>query len=84
VKLRIKHVERALHPSERVVEIDTYEGPSKLVVDDTTADMGFIEVGAALSERNGHSLVELPRETFTGEWRVWVPRQNLEGAEEAS
>ena len=84
MRLRISKVEPAIHPSERVVEIETRSGPVQLVLDATVAASGHIEIGAPLSQSNGHYMIELPRETFQGEWRVWVPVdslvQSLEGA----
>ncbi len=41
-----------------------------------------IEVGHPITRREDRSLVELPRETARGCWRVWVPNDALVGQEE--
>jgi hypothetical protein len=75
MRVRIEEVGTGQHPSEKVVKIDTVERPELLIVDkraireDKTLDVGY-----AVGRQNGHVLVELPRETFSGAWRVWVDK----------
>ena len=65
--------------SERVALIPTVHGWSEEVtvseqeVDDNTVRAGFI------GQHNGKVLIELPRETASGHWRVWVHADQVVG-----
>jgi hypothetical protein len=68
-----------LHPSEVVVQVETSEGLQNLVVDHRSVDVetDSLEVGSPLARKGDTWLVELPRETMGGNWRVWVNRDAL-------
>jgi len=74
MKLQVRILGRGLHPSEQVVEVDSTEGPQRLVIDASQVQDSSIDVGQVLSSRERRYLVELPRETFSGLWRVWVDK----------
>jgi hypothetical protein len=60
-------------PSERVVEIATSDGTEEIVLHSSSLDtQGRMEVGV-LGCKEGRALIELPRESASGRWRVWVP-----------
>lgn len=73
MRIPIKEIGHGQHPSEMVVQIDTKDGPVRLVVDKRAIEDQTLDVGYAIGSGNGYLLIELPRETMTGEWRVWVP-----------
>jgi hypothetical protein len=73
MRLRVHEVGRGLHPSEVVVEIRTATGAERLAVDRKSIQNRTIFVGwRPLAEKRGQWLIELPRETMSGTWRVWV------------
>ena len=74
MRVKIEEVGAGQHPSERVVKIETTEGPEQLVVDGRSIQAQSLDVGYPVGQHNGHLLVELPRETFKGAWRVWVDK----------
>jgi hypothetical protein len=43
---------------------------------------GTVNIGWPVSKDNDFFLVELPRETVQGSWRVWVASKELERSEE--
>lgn len=73
MRIKVEEVGKGLHPSEVVVQIQTAEGPERLVVDRRSifAD-GSIDVGYPVARNNGYYLIELPREAIGGSWRVWM------------
>jgi len=76
--VKVREVGRGLHSSEIVVEIHTVEGAERLVVDKKSIQKGAIFVGwRALAEKKGQSLIELPRETMSGTWRVWIRNNDI-------
>lgn len=86
MRVRIEEVRNGLHPSEVVVSVRTTEGMERLVVDRRSiAQNHSIEVGYPIDRRENLFLVELPRETTTGSWRVWVAEDQtiLEAVEAA-
>ena len=80
MRVKVNEVGRGLHSSEVVVQIETAEGePQRLVVDRRSIIDGTIEVGYPVRRDNGYYLIELPRETIDGSWRVWVSKDVLVG-----
>ena len=77
MQLKIDSQRDALHPSEVVVEVGTSVGKESLVVARQSLNKNLLEVGQPLDKRDQNVLVELPRETNSGAWRIWVPVTNL-------
>lgn len=77
MRVKVRTIEKGLHPNEVVVEVQTIGGPERLVVDRRSVKAKSISVGAPLRLDADHHLVELPRETMNGSWRVWVKRESL-------
>lgn len=72
MKLKCTDISFGPTPYEAVVTIGTIDGGSEqLVVDKILVGDAFLDV-APVDRRNGHVLVELPRESATGKWRVWI------------
>jgi hypothetical protein len=79
MRLKVEQRGQGLHPNEAVVAVQTDHGQERLVVSKRSIRGASIPVGGTLGERaDGYVLVELPRETQTGAWRVWVPRDQLD------
>jgi hypothetical protein len=74
MRVKVQEIGKGLHPSEVVVQIQTVEGPERLVIDRRSIDNGSIDVEYPVGRGNGHYLIELPRETMRGAWRVWVAK----------
>jgi hypothetical protein len=74
MRVRIEEVGTGQHPSEKVVRLQTRDGPEQLIVDKRSIHENSLDVGFPVGQHNGHFLVELPRETLRGAWRVWVDR----------
>jgi hypothetical protein len=77
--VKIEEIGTGQHPSEKVVKVETIEGPEQLVVDKRSIRERSLDIGFPVGQKNGHFLVELPRETFSGLWRVWVDEQMVVG-----
>jgi hypothetical protein len=57
-----------------VVAVRTTSGSlEETIVDSSQADARGVEVGF-IEQRGDEVLVELPRETLRGRWRLWVPK----------
>ena len=79
MKVKVVEVGKGLHPSEIVAGITTTDGLQTLVVDKRSlVDGEFITVGYPIREDGDLLLIELPRETSNGSWRVWVSRDQVE------
>jgi hypothetical protein len=80
MRVKVEEVGKGLHPSEVVIQIQTAEGrPERLVVDKRSISNGTIEVGYPVRRDNGYFLIELPRETIGGSWRVWISKDIVVG-----
>lgn len=78
MRIVVTPIGEALHPSELVVQVATEQGPQNLVVDKQSVKDNSISVGSPLGRRDKDFwLVELPRETMNGAWRVWVATDQL-------
>ena len=77
MRVKIHSIGNALHPSERIVEVDTADGKERLIVDKRSIENSSLSIGSPISRKGDFWLVELPRETVTGSWRVWVKSTHL-------
>lgn len=60
-------------PSEHVVGIETKSGQEQVVLSTRALDNGYLDIGEPLSREGQNFLIELPRESASGRWRIWVP-----------
>jgi hypothetical protein len=78
--LSVKSVSNAIHPSEVVATVDTINGEVSLVLDRMDVVGNAIKIGRPIANGGDTVLVELPRETMTGLWRVRVPKESVKPA----
>jgi len=85
-RVKVHTVGDGQHPSEAVVSVTTAEGKQEeLIVDKRSLEhprQGVItlRVGYPLKSDADRYLIELPRETMRGEWRIWVKQKEVEAA----
>ncbi|HUB16051.1 MAG TPA: hypothetical protein VMB34_29160 [Acetobacteraceae bacterium] len=81
--IAVETVEEGLHPSEVVVTLRTADGKTEEVaVDRLLVEAKQLKAYPVGQERD-RVLVELPRETISGAWRVWMPKASVFGLTEA-
>lgn len=80
MKLRIRRVGKGLHEDEILVLVRTRDGDEEVMLDSDDVEGDVIEVGSPVGKSNGDLLIELPRETARGSWRVWVAQGELANA----
>jgi hypothetical protein len=76
-RIRVDVVREGQHPSERLIAVKTASGIEHLIVDHRSIDNGTIDVGYPVGSDDARYLVELPRETMNGQWRVWMNRNDV-------
>jgi hypothetical protein len=81
-RVKVRTVGDGQHPSEAVVSVNTADGKQEeLIVDRRSLERGgWLRVGYPLRSQAGQFLIELPRETMRGSWRVWVREKEVERA----
>ena len=78
MKLKAQKIKDGLHPSEVVVSVSTTSGDERLVVPKRSLyEDSALEIGYPISNEPGRYLVELPQETTSGAWRVWVNKDTV-------
>jgi hypothetical protein len=82
MRLRVEPIGNGLHPNEAVVAVQTTTGKERLVVPRQSISNNSIEIGWPIRTKDDCFLIELPRETQSGAWRVWVPRNQVSESEE--
>jgi hypothetical protein len=76
--VRVRLVGDSLHPDECVVAVRTESGNDEiLTIDRRSLSDNLLDVGYPVGARNGSVLLEMPRETQRGHWRLWVPRSEI-------
>ena len=70
----VERIGEGLHPQEVVIAVNTRTGKEELAVDGSSLSGEMLGIGWPVGQDDDHYLVELPRETFRGFWRVWVPK----------
>jgi hypothetical protein len=71
--VRVQKVGDGMHPSEVVVMVRTADGgQEKLIVDRRSLHDDTLDIGFPVGSEPDKFLIELPSETMSGSWRVWV------------
>jgi len=79
-RVLVNNIEEGLIPSERVVQIPSAGGGFEELSLSARQVFNNVSIAAREISRQGDKvLVELPRETASGRWRMWVPQANIEG-----
>jgi hypothetical protein len=78
MRVKIQDKSPGLHPSEVVVGLRTDEGIERLVVHKRSIKDDGLDIGYPISDKQNQYLIELPRETQSGAWRVWVNKDQVE------
>lgn len=66
-------------PSEKIISVKTSEGEAELlIVSHKILQQNTVEVGLPLAFEAGRVLIELPRESTSGRWRIWIPESEIE------
>ncbi|MGC2209620.1 MAG: hypothetical protein WA532_05860 [Candidatus Korobacteraceae bacterium] len=73
------NVSDGLMPSEKVVRIETADGRSEEVAVSAKNIQNNRLVAFEIGRREGNVLVELPRESASGSWRIWVKESAIGG-----
>lgn len=80
MRLRVRVIGKGMYEDEVLVGVPTRDGEEELLLEHALVSDERVEVGSPVGKMNGHLLVELPRETTRGQWRVWVDKGDLAGA----
>jgi hypothetical protein len=61
-------------PNEQIVRVPEASGQWEEVIANSSSVIGgnMLQTSAVLGQKDGNVLVELPRESATGKWRLWV------------
>lgn len=77
-RIRVEVLGEGQHPSERMVAVTSADGVREtVIVDRESIDDSTIDVGYPVGSDNDRLLVELPRETMSGRWRLWLKRSDV-------
>lgn len=77
-RIRVQDLGEGQHPSERMVAVTTAEGVREtVIVDRESIEDSTIDVGYPVGGVDDRLLIELPRETTSGRWRLWVKRSDV-------
>src|SRR5271169_3963552 len=78
LRVRVETVRPGQHPSEVVVAVTTADGDrEELIVDQRSLQNDTLRIGYPVAGEENRLLVELPRETLRGRWRIWVKPESL-------
>lgn len=77
-RIRVEVLGEGQHPSERTVVVTAADGAREtMIVDKESIDDSSIDVGYPVGSDKDRLLVELPRETMSGRWRLWMKRSDV-------
>ncbi len=78
MRLRVDRLGEGPGPGEVIVGVITITGTTEQVVVHVTGMVGdTIDVGHPLVIGEKERLIELPRESVSGKWRLWVPKSAM-------
>lgn len=77
-RVKVRILGPGFHPNEILVAVTTADGlEEQLVVDKRSIMEESISIGYPVERSEREFLVELPRESVRGMWRVWVPQASV-------
>jgi hypothetical protein len=77
-RIRVKVVGEGQHPSEVIIAVQTADGiRENVIVDKRSVENDTLDVGFPVGGDDKRYLVELPRETANGQWRLWMKREDV-------
>jgi len=68
-----------LMPSERIAQIETADGKPEAVTVSSQNIQGNRLITFEIERSDGRVLIELPRESASGRWRIWVKESAIGG-----
>jgi hypothetical protein len=77
MRVKVDKIGKGIHPSEVIVSVKTNDGEERLVVHQRSLQEDSLDIGYPIDENDDQYLIELPRETMTGLWRVWVQKSKV-------
>jgi hypothetical protein len=77
MRIKVQPVGSGARPHDVVVELNTANGPQRLVVDDRDVEDNTLSVGYPLRRDDLFVFVALPKVTLNGSFRVWIPAQDV-------
>jgi hypothetical protein len=78
MRVQVDEVGPGQHPNELVVSVPTRDGTEKIAVHKRSLEEGnTLEIGYPISEDKSWYLIELPVETMSGQWRIWVDHHRV-------
>lgn len=85
-RVKVRNEGVGQHPSEALVSLTTADGKKEELIVDRRSLEGkdSLRVGYPLREDGDKFLIELPRETMRGSWRIWVKKDQLDPEEKAA
>lgn len=72
-------VSDGLMPDEKIAQIETADGKSEVVAVSKKNIQNNRLMAFEIGRSEGKVLVELPRESTTGRWRIWVKESAIGG-----
>jgi hypothetical protein len=76
-KVKCDKVMDGLMPAEKIARIKTADGKIEDVAVSSQSISGNELLASEIGRREGKVLVELPRETASGRWRIWVHTSSI-------
>ncbi len=71
-RLSYSSIEEGLMPAEKIVRVENADGDIEEVSVSTSNISGDRLIASEIGRLEGKVLVELPRESVSGRWRIWV------------
>jgi hypothetical protein len=71
-------IEDGLMPAEKIVRVEDADGDiQEVLVSASNIDAGKFLMASEIGRQGGRILVELPRESSSGRWRIWVKESSV-------
>jgi hypothetical protein len=85
LRVKVQKIRNGMHPSEIVVAVALADGgKEEIVVDQRSVKNNSLRVGYPVASKRDRVLIELPRESTRGLWRVWVSDKSVVREREAA
>jgi hypothetical protein len=79
-RIKCEHVMDGPGPQEQVVRVKQATGVyEEVIASRSSISQNMLETSSVLARDDGKVLIELPRESASGKWRLWINSADTQG-----
>jgi hypothetical protein len=76
--VKCKELMTGIGPSDVLIGIETTDGLEEVILSNRLFNGQAVDVGPPIADEKDRYLIELPRESVKGRWRLWIDKSEIQ------